>query len=305
MSIQPTLNFSFSRFVLMIATLVAISCASQTVSAQAAKSRKIHITLKQMVAKEKIPGMIAAICDADGVLSIGSVGVRKEGAKAAFAKDDVVHIGSCTKALTSMMLATLVADGTMTWNTTLIEVFPEYMNNVHAGYHNVTLWELITHRAGIPENAIDWWVHTNRPIKERRLAILAENLKKASEVSRGEYHYSNLGYLVAGCMAEKLSGSTWESLMQERVFNPLSMTSAGFGPPGAASQVDQPWGHIKSESQDRWQPMQHDNAEALGPAGRVHCTMEDWAKFVSPPFTSGDRRTQLPIFFADLRISTA
>ena len=80
-------------------------------------------------------------------------------------------------------------------------------------------------------------------------------------------------------MAERLTHSKWESLMTKRLFNPLGMTSAGFGPPGSPDKEDQPWGHIISEG--TWQPKQFDNAAALGPAGRVHCSLTDWAKFVS------------------------
>ena len=40
-------------------------------------------------------------------------------------------------------------------------------------------------------------------------------------------------------------------------------------------KIDQPWGHQKSGS--AWLAVQSDCAEALGPAGRIHCTIDDWA----------------------------
>ena len=55
--------------------------------------------------------------------------------------------------------------------------------------------------------------------------------------------YSNVGYALAGLMAEQVTGHSWEDLMRKRVFEPLGMLSAGFGPPGHAGRVDQPWGH--------------------------------------------------------------
>jgi CubicO group peptidase (beta-lactamase class C family) len=59
------------------------------------------------------------------------------------------------------------------------------------------------------------------------------------------------------------------------------MSSAGFGAPNTHNQIDQPWGHSNSWLRNKWQPDQTDNPEALGPAGRVHCSIEDWAKFLS------------------------
>jgi len=268
---------------LMTVVLVVLVFLAQPAWAQPRrdlkKRKEIRALLAKVVAKEKIPGMVAAIADTKGIVAIGSAGIRKAGSDSRMVDGDLVHIGSCTKAMTCLMLATLVADGTLTWETKLIEVFPELKDEVHSDYHQATLWQLVSHRAGVTANASDWWVHRRKEIRQRRLAILKENLKEAAEVEPGEFHYSNLGYMIAGCMAEKRCGATWEALMNNRVFKPLGMTRAGFGPPGNPQQVDQPWGHVKSDG--KWQPKHFDNAEALGPAGRVHCTLADWAKFVA------------------------
>jgi CubicO group peptidase (beta-lactamase class C family) len=93
------------------------------------------------------------------------------------------------------------------------------------------------------------------------------------------YAYSNVGYALAGLMAEHVSGQSWETLMIKRLFEPLGMTSAGFGTPGHPGKVDQPWGHHDSGGEVR--PTQQDNAPVLGPAGTVHCSVPDWAKFAS------------------------
>ncbi len=279
---QPSKS-SINQVILIAAIIVFSILPTQTIYAQlklvGEKAKKIDKAVTELNSMEKLPGLIAAIIDAQGVVAIGSAGIRKAGSYEKLTVDDIIHIGSCTKAMTCLMLATLVADGTLTWETTLIQALPELKNIIHADYQHVTLWQLVTHRAGIAANAKDWWAHPNMEIKQRRLAILKENLEYESKVKPGKYHYSNLGYMVAGCIAEKLTGSTWESLMKKRLFDPLGMTSAGFGPPGTPNQTDQPWGHVKSDG--RWQPKQFDNAEALGPAGRVHCTLEDWAKFIS------------------------
>ncbi len=116
-------------------------------------------------------------------------------------------------------------------------------------------------------------------IKERRVTMIENNLTEPSQIAPGGFNYSNLGYMIAGSMAEKVTGLSWESLIKERLFDPLGMNSAGFGHPGTLGLTDQPWGHFKSAGS--WQPIQLDNAEALGPAGRVHSTFRDWAKFIS------------------------
>jgi len=92
--------------------------------------------------------------------------------------------------------------------------------------------------------------------------------------------YSNAGFSIAGAMAEKVTGTAWEELMKQRLFEPLGMTSAGFGPPGARGSIDQPRGHRENGS-----PVEPgrdaDNPVAIGPAGTVHCAIDDWAKYVA------------------------
>jgi CubicO group peptidase (beta-lactamase class C family) len=249
------------------------------------KSDSIQQILNIVINDGTAPGIIAAIISSEGVIAIASAGERKAGSGIKFTINDVVHLGSCTKAMTSTMISTLVAEGMLNWDTKLIEAIPELKNKIHLDYHKITLWQLLTHRAGLPKNAMDCDAHKKKEIKERRLAILEDNLKSPATYEMDEFHYSNFGYMIAACMAEKITGVCWESLMKERLFDPLGMYSAGFGAPGTSKQIDQPWGHSSSWLGNKWQASQSDNPEALGPAGMVHCTIEDWAKFLSLQLT--------------------
>lgn len=243
------------------------------------QSQEIRAVVTQTIVDHTMPGMIAAIADSNGVIAIGAAGFRKAGDAVELSEDDVIHIGSCSKAMTSTMLATLVSDGTLRWESLLVDVIPELKGQIHRDYESATLWQLVTHRARFPENAPSWWAHADLEVKARRIALLKDSLQEVPTVGKGAYQYSNLGYVAAGCMAEAATGETWESLIQARLFDPLGMTTAGFGPPGTPETVDQPWGHSKQDGS--WAPSQLDNPEALGPAGRVHCSLADWAKFAA------------------------
>ena len=239
--------------------------------------------LTPAIGQSGAPGMIAAIVDEDGVRAIGAAGVRRQGFPEAMTSDDLVHLGSVTKAMTSTMLATMVEDGTFAngWNTTVAEVFPELVGSIDQDYHAVTVAQLVRMRGGLVHNADDWSAYSNNPdIVERRYNILRDNLANAPAGAVGDFLYSNLSYVLAGAMAERLTGKSWETLMQERLFVPLGITTGGFGPPGTPGQVDQPWGH-KADGSGGWRPNQEDFDEARGPSGTVHISVEDWAKFVS------------------------
>jgi CubicO group peptidase (beta-lactamase class C family) len=89
--------------------------------------------------------------------------------------------------------------------------------------------------------------------------------------------YSNQGYAIVGAMLEKITGQDYETLITEKLFQPLHMDTAGFGPPGTKGKVDQPWGHIHKLLLTI--PVQADNPPAIAPAGRVHCSLDDLARF--------------------------
>ena len=234
------------------------------------------------------PGLLAAVIDEDGVRAIGAAGVRKRGSPEKITVDDLVHIGSNTKAMTSTMLAVLVEDGVFphNWETTIADVFSELVEEIHADYHDVDLFQLVRMTGGIRGDAVNWWAHQDQSdIVERRYAILKDNLVEPPAGPVGEFLYSNLGYMVAAAMAESLTEKSWETLMEEHLFAPLGITTAGFGPPGTHDAVDQPWGHYWSG----WgilTPVQFDNPEAVGPAGTVHISIEDWAKFIALWFSN-------------------
>ena len=78
------------------------------------------------------------------------------------------------------------------------------------------------------------------------MRVVKEGLAKAPQHKPGTlYEYSNLGYVIAGAITEKVTGKSWEQAMRDEVFGPLGMTSVGFGGTGTPGQVDQPWGHYK------------------------------------------------------------
>ena len=259
--------------------------ASDGVRVTVTVGREIDVAkyLTGPVEQGESPALFAAVVDQTGVIAVGAAGVRRQGSPQEVTVDDFVHIASNTKAMTSTMLAVLVEGGVFPhgWETTIADVFPELVGDIHPGYHDVNLFQLVRMTGGLPNPVEVLSAHRDEPnIIERRYAILRDALMEPPAGPMGEFLYSNLGYMVAGAMAEELTGQSWENLMEDHLFAPLGITTGGFGPPGSLDGVDQPWGHYPDQM-GQWTPVQADNPEALGPAGTVHISIEDWAKFVA------------------------
>jgi CubicO group peptidase (beta-lactamase class C family) len=117
-------------------------------------------------------------------------------------------------------------------------------------------------------------------LQDARTEVAATMLARAPEAKPGErFLYSNAGYMIAGAIAERAGGAAFEELLTKELFAPLGMASAGFGAPGDEQAADQPWGHRRRG--DALEPVFRDNPPAMAPAGTVHCSLRDWAKFAA------------------------
>ena len=284
----------------ILAIALAVLClTSVTVHAAAPPPKDVSPLLAPIIQKHDVPGMAAAVVRNGETVALGVAGVRTRGKADKVAAADRFHIGSDTKAMTAMLCGILVDEGKLKWGQTLGETFPELKKSMHPQYQAVTLEQLLTHRGGAPGDLAKdelWgklWQHKGTPTSARRL-LLQGVTSKPPEATPGEkYIYSNAGYSIAGHMAEKVTGKSWEDLTREKIFRPLGMTTAGFGAPGTRAKNDQPRGHKADGSPVEPGPGA-DNPVAIGPAGIVHCSIGDWAKFAAANLPSAKTKLVKP-----------
>ncbi len=243
--------------------------------------------LEDIRAKHEFPALAAAVVVDGEIVAANAVGFRRQGGSEAVTADDKFHIGSVTKSMTATVAAMLVEEGKISWTTTIGESFPELRDRMDAAYADVTLEQLLAHRGGAPASppALLWRKARggNGTPGEQLLEFIQGILARKPEAMPGtKYVYSNQGYAIAGVMLERASGQAWEGFMQTRLFEPLKMRSAGFGAPATPGEVDQPWGHLKKRF-GGVEPVppgpRADNPPAIGPAGTVHCSLSDLAKY--------------------------
>jgi len=243
--------------------------------------------------KHGLPALAAIMVRGDQVIEKSAVGVRSFDAGVAVTVNDQWHIGSITKSMTSLLAALLVRDGLIQWTSTLADIYPELVGTMLAEYQDVRLEELLSHTSGLPRNPLFpvtyYWDGDTRSHAEQREEIVRKSLLLSPTNMRGEYAYSNLGYVVAGAMLERVSGRDWESLIRDHVFAPLTMTRAGFGAPDTQGTLAQPVGHSLLFP-GSWNPRDpsdagvndwYESARVFGPAGTVHASLDDMAVYLA------------------------
>ncbi len=262
-------------------------------------AKNISALLAPIIQKRDVPGMAAAVVSKGELVAIGVAGVRTRGKPDKIAINDRFHLGSDTKAMTAMLCGILVDEGKLKWDQTLGQTFPELRKSMDPQYQAVTLQQLLTHRGGAPGDLTKdelWgklWQYKGTPTGARRFLLEGVTSKPPEATPGTKYIYSNAGVAMAGHMAEKVTGKSWEDLMREKIFRPLGMTTAGFGAPGTRAKNDQPRGH-KSDGTPVEPGPGADNPVAIGPAGIVHCSIGDWAKFAAANLPSAKTKLVKP-----------
>jgi len=236
--------------------------------------------IKPIVIESRVPAMAAAMVTDSGLKFVGAAGVRKRGTKVPVGLNDLWHLGSDTKVMTSTVLARLIERGKLKWDSTLGEIFPDLASGMDEAFRKTPLVAVLSHQAGLPAN-LNWGEYRGADLMAVRRRVVRDALAKPPSSAVGEkFLYSNLGYVIAGAAVEQATGQSWEKTIEIELFKPLEMTSAGFGGTGTPGKIDQPWPHLEDGTPTRSNGPDMDNLPVMGPAGRVHCTIQDWAKFV-------------------------
>lgn len=238
--------------------------------------------LKPIRRKHKLPAIAGAIVTSEGVVSMGAVGVRKAGVDVPVTIHDKWHLGSDTKAMTATAIARLIEQGHLKRDTTLSDVFPDMMSGMHPTFRVATIRQLLSHRAGLKRD-LDWWeIAQEGSLQEQRLECMIQGTSsKPKYMPDDKCNYSNLGYVIAGAIVERITKKSCEQSIRELLFDPLEMDTAGFGNTGMSGEIDQPWPHRAGATPVVPTEPTADNPPVIGSAGRVSCSIADWGEFIA------------------------
>jgi CubicO group peptidase (beta-lactamase class C family) len=184
----------------------------------------LDLLIDEAMQEWQVPGLaLAVVVDGEPTL-VKVYGQRDVEAGLPVTVDTQFLLCSITKSFTAAGLAMLVDERRLDWTKPVREYIPEFRLHDPIATERVTVQDLLCHHSGLPRH--DWvWMPGDRS-REEMLAAL-RYLEPSRDV-RASYQYSNLGYMVAGMVAERITGQPWEDFTRTRIMTPLGMTSVGF-----------------------------------------------------------------------------
>ncbi|MGH1433781.1 MAG: serine hydrolase [Lewinella sp.] len=142
-------------------------------------------------------------------------------------KSDTKHrLASITKQFTAMAIVQLVAENKLALDQPITTYLPDYPK---ATGDSVTIHHLLTHTSGIPNYTSfpNYREVMRAPHNTMELVSLFADLPL--EFSPGEqFAYSNSGYVLLGVIIEKITGKSYEQVLQDKIFSPLEMNDTGY-----------------------------------------------------------------------------
>ena len=162
-----------------------------------------------------------------GIVSKGAMGFRDPGNTLPVTEDTIFQLASISKTVTGTAVMLAVRRGFLGLDDKIIQYFPEL-----TAYEGVTVRNLLTHTAGVPDyfDDMDWffriWREEKRvPGNDEIIRFLCETKEKPSFAPGEKIEYSNTGYNLLALLVERLSGVPYEEFLQKNIFEPAGMTS--------------------------------------------------------------------------------
>ncbi|NUP41225.1 MAG: beta-lactamase family protein [Streptomyces sp.] len=205
--------------------------------------------------------------------------------------DGRFEIGSITKTMTGIVLASLADDG-------IVDLDDEIGRWLDAGENaEITLQQLATHTSGLPRLSPSHIPGAPDPYAFLTAQVAEAELRKAGRRARGvEHDYSNFGFQVLGLVLERADHTDFADLIERRVLHPLGMTCSGVPGRGGGAVIR---GYAHGAPAERWH-------HHLWGAGGVEASPEDMGRYVmaclDPPDSQvgwSIRQAQRPRFGID------
>src|SRR5262249_19036658 len=153
----------------------------------------------------KIPGLAVAVVQNGEVVLVRAYGLRDLEAGLKVTTDTQFMIGSVTKSFTATGLALLVDERRIDWNKPVRDYIPEFRLHDAFASDRVTVRDLLCHHSGLPRH--DWiWLPGDLSAAQM---LAAMRYLEPSDHLRSTFQYTNLSYLVARMVAERVSGRSW------------------------------------------------------------------------------------------------
>ncbi|WP_430760620.1 serine hydrolase [Solilutibacter silvestris] len=268
---------------MMLGVLMAVLVPALARAADDGDRKFFDAAFDATVARYHLPGLALGVVEDGKVVYARAEGERLAGSGQRIDAQTLFKIASNSKAMTSALLARLVDQGKLKWDDPVTKYLPDFRMHDPWVTQNMQVRDLLVHNSGLPAGAGDLMLWPDPNLFTRADVIHGLRYLKPAYSFRSRYAYDNTLYIVAGEVAAKAGGASYETLLKREVFGPLGLQRCQIGAwnRDAVGNVAQP--HARSDGRNV--PVRQDEAEIpdvpMAAAGGVRCSLDDMLKWTS------------------------
>lgn len=264
---------------LFLATLVLVSPQlradppplAQIEQATAELERRIETEMK----KNGVPGLAVAVVFQNKVILARGFGVREVGQPALVDADTVFQLASVSKPVGATVVAALVGEGLVSWDSRISELDPSFEMFDPWVTREITLRDLYSHRSGLPDHAGDLLEDIGYSGTEIRRRL---RFQPPISSFRSSYAYTNFGLTEAAVAAARATGKSWAEVSEDKLYAPLGMTATSSRYADFIANPNHAAGHIERDG--AWIHAKQRQPDAQSPAGGVSSSVNDLTRWM-------------------------
>ena len=256
-------------------TQIAIEQVNQAV-------QEIQKLCQSEIQQDEVPGLAIAVVFQDRTIFAAGFGVRDVTTKEPINADTVFQLASLSKPVGSTLVAELVGEGKITWDSKISDLDPAFQMYDPWVTREITLADFYAHRSGLPAHAGDLLedLGFNRQEVLHRLRY-----QRPDSSFRSHYAYTNFGITEAGVAATKPYKLTWEDASEQKLYRPLGMNSTSSRLADFLARPNKALGHVQENG--KWVQKYQRDPDPESPAGGVSSSVNDLTNWMRLQLANG------------------
>jgi CubicO group peptidase (beta-lactamase class C family) len=276
--------------------LLSVAPSASPADAESGREPAIARALQPFVERRVLAGAVGLVASKDEVLALEAVGFGDVATRKRMSADALFWIASQSKPMTVAALMMLVDEGKVNLEDPVERYLPEFKGQMvvverdadhvllRKPGHPIKVRELLNHTSGMPfKSPMEEPTLDLLPLRDavRSYALVPLQFEPGSK-----YDYSNAGINTAGRLIEVVSGLSYESFMEQRLFKPLGMKDTTFWPNSTQARRLAKSYQLNSEQTEleevpitQLQYPLTDRKRQPVPAGGLFSTAQDVARF--------------------------
>lgn len=229
-----------------------------------------------------LPGLAVAVVFQDKVVYAKGFGVREMGKPDTIDADTVFQLASVSKPLGATVIAALVGEGKITWDSKISDLDPTFEMYDPWVTRELTIRDTYAHRSGMPEHVGDLLEDMGY---DRAEVLHRMRYQKPESSFRSEYAYTNFIMTEGGVAAARAYDLSWEDASEQKLYKPLGMNSTSSTFQDFMARANKAFSHVLVDG--KWKHVEQRDPDAQSPAGGASSSVNDMAKWIRLQMANG------------------